>query len=68
MYTILFSLSFLTVDELTAERHLIVGTAKLNQIKRFFFFKISFLIALEPVLELALVDQAGLPLPPERWD
>ena len=44
----------------------------------FFFFYFSrqgFSVALEPVLELALVDQAGLeltkihlPLPPECWD
>ena len=38
------------------------------------FFPTGFLcVALEPVLELALVDQAGLeltglPLPPECWD
>ncbi|CAO2599084.1 hypothetical protein LEMLEM_LOCUS9700, partial [Lemmus lemmus] len=42
------------------------------------FFETEFLkklVALEPVLELALVDQAGLelteirlPLPPECWD
>ena len=30
MYTIVFSLNFLTVNELTTERHLIVGAAKLN--------------------------------------
>ena len=44
----------------------------------FFFFGFSrqgFCVALEPVLELALVDQAGLdlteirlPLPPKYWD
>ncbi|KAM7339825.1 hypothetical protein ACRRTK_000440 [Alexandromys fortis] len=44
----------------------------------FFFFGFSrqgFSVVLEPVLELALVDQAGLelteiclPLPPECWD
>ena len=41
----------------------------------FFFFKIGFSVALEPALELALVDQIGLefteirlPLPPEGWN
>ena len=41
----------------------------------FFFSRQGFSVALEPVLELALVDQAGLeltkihlPLPPECWD
>ena len=42
----------------------------------FLFFETGFLcVALEPVLELAIVDQAGLelreihlPLPPECWD
>ena len=33
MYTIVFSLNFLTVNELTAERHLIIRAAKLNQHK-----------------------------------
>ena len=41
----------------------------------FVCLKQGFSVALEPVLELALVDQAGLehteiclPLPPECWD
>ena len=41
----------------------------------FFFFRQGFFVALEPVLELVLVDQAGLELteicptlPPECWD
>ena len=41
----------------------------------FYFSRQGFSVALEPVLELALVDQAGLeltkihlPLPPECWD
>ena len=41
----------------------------------FYFSSQGFSVALEPVLELALVDQAGLeltkirpPLPPECWD
>ena len=41
----------------------------------FCFSRQGFSVALEPVLELALVDQAGLelteirvPLPPECWD
>ena len=40
-----------------------------------FFFETGFSVAVEPFLELALVDQAGLelteirlPLPPECWD
>ena len=33
MYTIVFSLNLLTVNELTTERHLIVGAAKLEQHK-----------------------------------
>ena len=40
-----------------------------------FILRQGFSVALEPVLELALVDQAGLelteiclPLPPECWD
>ena len=33
IYTTVRSLNFLTVNELTAERHLIVGAAKLNQHK-----------------------------------
>ena len=31
MYTIVFSLNFLTVNELSTERHFLVQTAKLNQ-------------------------------------
>ena len=34
MYTIVFSLNFLTAIELTVARHLIVGAAKLNQHKK----------------------------------
>ena len=41
----------------------------------FIYFQDSFSVALEPVLGLALVGQAGpeltemlLPLPPKRWD
>lgn len=33
MYTIVFSLNILTVNKITAERHLVVGDAKLNQHK-----------------------------------
>ena len=41
----------------------------------FFFLRQGFSVALEPILKLALVDQAGLefteillPLPPRCWD
>ena len=53
-----------------------LGNREVQPYRNFFFFlRQGFSVALEPFLELALVDQAGLelieihlPLPPECWD
>ena len=64
-----------TGDCSTSETTLYYFTKRLRGTFFFGFLRQGFSVALEAVLELALVDQAGLelteirlPLPPECWD